>query len=101
MVNSLKYFTLFFVCTGILPILFGFIGLNNKISNSNKRLDEILDNTNSNNLFKSSLFVKYFDKTRIPMFTGNEKIHYNQLLSNEDLDDVDEIDDNKIDNEIK
>ena len=35
------------------------------------------------------------------MFTGNEKIHYNQLLSNEDLDDVDEIDDNKIDNEIK
>lgn len=101
MINSLKYFTLFFVCTGILPILFGFIGLNNKISNSNKRLDEILDNTNSNNLFKSSLFVKYFDKTRIPMFTGNEKIHYNQLLSNEDLDDVDEIDDNKIDNEIK
>ncbi len=75
--------------------------MNNKISNSNKRLDEILDNTNSNNLFKSSLFVKYFDKTRIPMFTGNEKIHYNQLLSNEDLDDVDEIDDNKIDNEIK
>ena len=45
--------------------------------------------------------MKYFDKTRIPMFTGNEKIHYNQLLSNEDLDDVDEIDDNKIDNEIK
>ena len=83
--NSLKYFILFFVCTGILPILFGLMKLNRKKDSlSSKRLEEILDDTNSNILFKPSLFVKYFDKSRIPMLTGN-KIHYIRLLS-EDMD---------------
>ena len=42
-------------------------------------------NNNSDTLFKSSLFVKYFDKSRIPMLTGN-RIHYIRLLS-EDMDE--------------
>ena len=84
--NSLKYFILFFVCTGILPILFQFMKLNRKKNNiSSQRLDEILDDNNSDTLFKSSLFVKYFDKSRIPMLTGN-RIHYIRLLS-EDMDE--------------
>jgi len=87
--NCLKYFLLFFICTGILPIIFGLMKLNRKHNISSKRLDEILDESNSNKLFKSSLFVKCFDKSRIPLFTGN-KIHPIQILSSEDLDDDDE-----------
>ena len=83
-INCAKYFLLFFICTGVLPIVYGLIGLNKKFNISSKRLDEILEDSNSNNLFKSSLFVKCFDKSRIPMFTGDNKIKYVQLLS-EDL----------------
>ena len=107
--ECVKYFTLFFVCTGILPIIYGLLGMNNKNLDSSKRLDEIieekLEDNNTNNLFKSSLFVKYFDKLRIPMFTGNTRIHYSQLLSNEELDDTfkerndKEMSENKIEND--
>ena len=83
-INCAKYFLLFFICTGVLPIVYGLIGVNKKFNISSKRLDEILEDSNSNNLFKSSLFVKCFDKSRIPMFTGDNKIKYVQLLS-EDL----------------
>jgi len=90
-VNCLKYFLLFFICTGILPIIFGFMKLNRKHNISSKRLEEILDESTSNKLFKSSLFVKCFDKSRIPMFTGN-KFKNIQILSSEDLnDDEDDI----------
>ena len=65
--------------------------LNRKHNISSKRLDEILDESTSNKLFKSSLFVKCFDKSRIPMFTGN-KFKNIQILSSEDLnDDEDDI----------
>ena len=86
--QCLKYFIIFFVCTGVLPLVYGLIGMNNKHLDSSKKLDEILEeNDESNNLFKSSLFVKYFDKLRIPLFTGNTRIHYSQLYSNDELDD--------------
>ena len=86
--QCLKYFIIFFVCTGVLPLVYGLIGMNNKHLDSSKKLDEILEeNDESNNLFKSSLFVKYFDKLRIPLYTGNTRIHYSQLYSNDELDD--------------
>ena len=72
-----------------MPILFGKFKLNRKHFISSKRLDEILDDTNSNNLFKSSLFVRCFDKSRIPMFTG-DKIHNIRILSNEDFEEEEE-----------
>ena len=81
-INCSKYFILFFICTGILPFVFGLLGLNNKINISSERLDEILDDNNSSILFKSSLFVKSFDKSRIPMFTDDNK--YIQIFSKED-----------------
>jgi len=64
------------------------MGINDKFIDPGKKLDLLLEeNDESNNLFKSSLFVKYFDKLRIPMFTGTTRIHYSQLLSNEEMDD--------------
>ena len=97
-INCFKYFLLFYTCTGILPILFGYMKLNRKHNISSNKFDEIFADTNSNNLFKASLFVRCFDKSRIPMFTGN-KIHYIQILSNEDLDEDDEnVDENNFEN---
>ena len=87
-IQCLKYFIIFFICTGVLPILYELMGINDKFIDPGKKLDLLLEeNDESNNLFKSSLFVKYFDKLRIPMFTGTTRIHYSQLLSNEEMDD--------------
>lgn len=90
-INCIKYFTLFYVCTGILPIIFSKIKFFNKYVEIKKEFDEILiDYNNSNNLFKSSLFVKCFDKARIPMLTGDNRLPYRKLLSNEELSETEE-----------
>ena len=90
MVNCIKYFILFFLCTGILPLVYGFLGLNKDKKELNKKIDEFVSNKvkieiSSNNLFKSSLFVKCFDRTRIPIIAGNNKIPYIQALSTKEL----------------
>ena len=89
-INCIKYFVLFFVCTGILPILFGIIGLNNDKKTLNKRVDEFVENKpkieiNTSNLFKSSLFVQCFDRTRIPVIAGNKTNPYLQSFSSKEL----------------
>ena len=89
-INCIKYFLLFFICTGILPLVFGFFGLNNDKKGLNKKINEFVEEKvkieiNTNNLFKSSLFVKCFDKTRIPIIAGNKQIPYLQSLSTKEL----------------
>lgn len=89
-INCIKYFILFFICTGILPLVYGFFGLNKDKKELNKKIDEFISNKvkieiSSNNLFKSSLFVKCFDRTRIPIIAGNNKIPYIQALSTKEL----------------
>ena len=78
-INCLKYFTLFFICTGIMPIIYGILGLNKDRKELNKNIDEFIEykvklQISSSNLFKSSLFVKCFDKTTIPLMSGNKQI---------------------------
>lgn len=96
-IQCVKYFTLFFVCTGILPIIFDLVGLNKKDYNSSKRLDEILNDVNTSNLFSPSLFVKYLD------ISGNstDNVRNNQLLSYADLNDEIEENDEEKENNIK
>ena len=92
-INCIKYFSLFFICTGILPIVYGFLGLNKDRKGLNKRIDDFVKiELNSNNLFKSSLFVKCFDRTRIPIIAGNKQISYIQSFSNKELVNPDEED---------
>ena len=89
-INCIKYFSLFFICTGILPIVYGFLGLNKDKKGLNKKIDDFVNEKErieiiSNNLFKSSLFVKCFDRTRIPIIAGNKQISYIQSFSNKEL----------------
>ena len=96
-ISCIKYFILFFVCTGILPIIFGILGLNEDKKNLNKRIDEFVENRvkielNKSNLFKSSLFVQCFDRTRIPIIAGNKRVSYLQSFSNKELINPDEED---------
>ena len=90
MINCFKYFSLFFICTGILPIVYGFLGLNKDKKLLNKKIDDFVGEKvkielNSSKLFKSSLFVKCFDRTRIPIIAGNKQISYIQSFSNKEL----------------
>ena len=90
MINCIKYFTLFFICNGILPIVYGFLGLNKDKKLLNKKIDDFVGEKvkielNSSKLFKSSLFVKCFDRTRIPIIAGNKQISYIQSFSNKEL----------------
>ena len=83
--------------TGILPIIFGILGLNEDKKNLNKRIDEFVENRvkielNKSNLFKSSLFVQCFDRTRIPIIAGNKRVSYLQSFSNKELINPDEED---------
>lgn len=84
-INCVKYFSLFFICTGILPIIYGFVGLNKDKKGLNKKIDDFVKIENSNTLFKSSLFVKCFDRTRIPIIAGKKQISYIQSFSNKEL----------------
>lgn len=84
-INCFKYFILFFICTGVLPIIFGFLGFNKDKKGLNKKIDDFVKIENSNKLFKSSLFVKCFDRTRIPIIAGNKQISYIQFYSNKEL----------------
>ena len=89
-INCFKYFILFFICTGILPIVYGFMGLNKDKKGLNKKINDFVEEKvkielNSSHLFKSSLFVQCFDRTRIPIIAGNKQIPYIQVLSTKEL----------------
>ena len=89
-INCFKYFILFFICTGILPILYGFMGLNKDKKGLNKKINDFVEEKvkielNSSHLFRSSLFVQCFDRTRIPIIAGNKQIPYIQALSTKEL----------------
>ena len=85
MSSIVKYFSLFFIYSGVLPIFYGIIGLNKDKKGLNKKIDDFVKIEKSNTLFKSSLFVKCFDRTRIPIIAGNNKISYIQSISNKEL----------------
>ena len=89
-INCFKYFILFFICTGILPIIYGFMGLNKDKKGLNKKINDFVEEKvkielNSSHLFKSSLFVQCFDRTRIPIIAGNKQIPYIQAISTKEL----------------
>ena len=88
--NCIKYFVLFFICTGILPIMFGIFGLNKDKKTLKKRIEEFEENkvkieVNKSNLFKSSLFVQYFDRDRMPVIARNKQIPFLQSFSSKGL----------------
>ena len=96
-ISCIKYFILFFFCTGILPILYGFFGLNKDKKRLNKKIDEFVGEKvsfelNSSKLFHYSLFVKCFDRTHLPAIAGNKQISYVESLSNKELVNPDEED---------
>ena len=69
LMRCIKYFSITFVCFGILPNIFGFLHMNKKVEdiydNLNESNDEIKDW--SKNLFAATLFVNYQEKARYPL----------------------------------
>lgn len=67
LVSCIKYFTLNFICTGIIPIIFGFLKMNKNIEetyiNDTKEINK--------NIFSYTLFVDYHERGRYP-FLSNE-----------------------------
>ena len=68
MMNIIKYFSITFICFGIMPIMFGFLHMNKKVGDIYDNLNEINEEINdwSKNLFAASLFVNYQEKARYP-----------------------------------
>jgi hypothetical protein len=66
--NIIKYFSITFICFGIMPIMFGFLHMNKKVGDIYDNLNEINEEINdwSKNLFAASLFVNYQEKARYP-----------------------------------
>ena len=81
LISCIKYFSINFICTGILPIIFGFFKINKKIDdfdikddNSNDYIYKIYDlNKKNKNLFTPTLFVDYHEKARYPFLRIQEK----------------------------
>ena len=75
-ISCLKYFCINFICTGIMPIIFGFLKMNKKVENINiKSINEELmygyeekkENKKKKNIFSSTLFIDYHEKARYPL----------------------------------
>lgn len=75
--NCVKYFIITFICTGVMPIIFGIIKMNQKkkeiSTDDNNEIIDIdinLDDSNSGeenrNLFTPTLFVDYHEKGKYP-----------------------------------
>ena len=87
-INCFKYFITFYICTGVLPIIYGGLGLNKERKSIKKNIDEFVGEKsggkkNINKLFESSLFVKCFDRTRIPILSGDKSISYITMAKKE------------------
>lgn len=93
LVACIKYFTITFICTGIIPIIFGFLKMNKNIEdiiiNDNESSLFMLNEKEENkkkknkNIFSTTLFIYYHEKARYPFLhmklkndeKGNEMIY--------------------------
>ena len=71
LIACIKYFCINFICTGIMPIIFGFLKMNKTNEEFNINNKESLigfeDNNNKkSNIFTTTLFVNYYEKSRYP-----------------------------------
>ena len=71
LIACIKYFCINFICTGIMPIIFGFLKMNKTNEEFNINNKESLigfeDNNNKkSNIFTATLFVNYYEKSRYP-----------------------------------
>jgi hypothetical protein len=77
LISCIKYFCLNFICTGIMPIVFGFLKMNKTsdyidVQDNNSEIIFRFDDTekekkkNTKNLFSPTLFVEYYEKARYP-----------------------------------
>ena len=82
-ISCIKYFCINFICTGIMPIIFGFLKMNRKIEdisiiNNNDELlfhdnDINVEKKKNKNLFTTTLFVDYHEKSRFPLLHLKKK----------------------------
>jgi len=96
LINCVKYFCINFICTGIMPIIFGFFKINKKLEkinikhNNEDNLIYLYNDFKKNkkkknkNLFSTTLFVDYYEKARYPILQIkiNMKDNINESLSN-------------------
>lgn len=74
-INCLKNFILFFICTGILPIIYGYLKLNHEPDNFIIKIrnelgdDKIINNTKGKNLFEPTLFVECYNKPKTSLLS--------------------------------
>ena len=91
-ISCIKYFSINFICMGIMPIIFGFFRINKKIEEINVNLNEdnliyqIQDSKKKKkdkNLFSTTLFVDYYEKARYPLLNMKIKLDENtsEMLS--------------------
>ena len=70
MMNGIKFFVIYFICFGIMPIIFGFLHLNKKIRDIYDDIfSDILnpDEALNKNIFSATLFVNYQERARYPI----------------------------------
>ena len=74
-ISCIKYFCINFICTGIMPIIFGFLKMNKKVEDINIKTfneeyifgyKENNKNKNKKNIFSTTLFIDYHEKARYP-----------------------------------
>ena len=70
-IACIKYFCINFICTGIMPIVFGFLKMNKDIEdfniNNNDSLIGFEDNDKKkSNIFTTTLFVNYYENSKYP-----------------------------------
>jgi hypothetical protein len=97
-ISCIKYFSINFFCTGILPIIFGCFKLNKKkedfdnINNSNifYNIYDLNKKNKNKNLFTTTLFADYNEKARYPLLffkeTANAENENQMILSLSDID---------------
>jgi len=71
LIACIKYFCINFICTGIMPIIFGFLRMNKNIEDFNINNNESIigfedTKKKKRNIFTTTLFVNYYEKSRYP-----------------------------------
>ena len=80
--NCVKYFMIYFIPTGILPIIYGYLGMNKKKiykfedGDNDPQFDDSFYyiDKNVNNLFTPSLFAEYNERSKFPVLRKEIKV---------------------------
>ena len=88
LISSVKYFVLNFICTGIMPIIFGLLKMNKKIDDNIQDNEELIygyydiNKGKKKNIFSPTLFVEYYEKARYPF------LHMKLIKNEEDKNEM-------------